>query len=87
MHPWQVHPRQCDQNEEVLGPLAVYPPIRVGDEGTGRASPTISMAVPTYGRYDVVVFASSTSTEIVIACGNFAAPTSYANGRDPRRPA
>ena len=58
-----------------LAPAEAYKSIKVGDDGRGYASATVSMTTPTSGSYFVTVQASAANPEMIVACGNLAAPT------------
>jgi hypothetical protein len=75
VHPWQVHRGQCGADEGVLGSAGAYASVKVGDDGRGNASATVPMTTPTSGNYFVTVQASAANPEMVVACGNLAAPT------------
>ena len=76
IHPWQVRRGQCGEDEGVVGSAEAYSAVKVGDEGKGSSSATVSMMTPTTGRYFVTVSASAANPEVVVACGNLAPPTS-----------
>lgn len=75
LHPWSVHQGLCGSDQGVLGAATAYPLLRVNSDGTASGHTTLSVPVPTYGEYYVVVQASPSNTTTVIACGNFAAPS------------
>src|SRR5581483_11173466 len=43
VHPWAIHLGQCGQDEGVFGALDNYAPLRVGSDGTGVSSATVSI--------------------------------------------
>lgn len=75
VHPWHVHRGQCGTDGGVLGEGSAYAPIKIGDDGKGVSSATITMSMPTVGRYFVAVHASVANAETVVACGNLAPPS------------
>ncbi len=75
LHPWQVHHGQCGADDGILGAPGAYQPIKVGDDGRGKASATVPMTTPTSGSYFVTVQASAANPETAVACGNLAPPT------------
>ena len=75
LHPWQVHRGQCGADDGVVGSAEAYRSIKVGDNGRGTATATVSMTTPTSGSYFVTVQASAANPEMIVACGNLAAPT------------
>lgn len=74
LHPWQVRQGQCGADEGLLGSLDSYRPIHVGEDGRASASVTLPFYTPTSGRYFVSVQASAANPNVVVACGNLAAP-------------
>ena len=75
VHPWQLHRGQCGADEGVFGSASSYPALKVGGNGRASATTTIPIETPTEGRFFVVVGASQSNPETVVACGNLAAPT------------
>ena len=75
LHPWQVHRGQCGADDGVVGTAEAYTSIKVGDDGRGTATATVPMTTPTSGSYFVTVQASVVNLEMIVACGNLAAPT------------
>jgi hypothetical protein len=78
LHPWGVHTGQCGPGMDggVLGPSDAYKQLKVESDGRANRTVTIGVQTPTSGSYFVVVFASVGNAETVVACGNFAPPTS-----------
>jgi hypothetical protein len=75
VHPWEVHHGQCQTDAGIIGQANAYPPIKIANDGTGSASATLPMTLPDSGSYFVAVRASTANPDLVVACGNFAAPT------------
>jgi hypothetical protein len=75
LHPWAIHLGQCSRDEGVFGELQNYPPLQVRSDGTGRSDATVAINTPVSGSYFVSVQASSANSELTVACGNLAAPT------------
>ena len=75
LHPWAIHLGQCSQDEGVFGEPQNYPPLHVSANGTGQANATVAINTPISGSYFVSVQASSANSELTVACGNLAAPT------------
>ncbi|HEY6457074.1 MAG TPA: hypothetical protein VIY90_17500 [Steroidobacteraceae bacterium] len=75
LHPWAIHRGQCSQDEGVFGEPQNYPPLRVKANGNGQAKATVAINTPISGSYFVSVQASPENTELTVACGNLAAPT------------
>ena len=74
VHPWEVHLGQCGADQGIFGPNDQYKPVRIGKDGRGTSSTTVSMPTPSYGNYFVLLHASAGNRETVIACGNLAPP-------------
>ncbi len=75
VHPWAIHLGQCSQDEGVFGDPQNYPPLHVASDGTGRSSAIVAINTPMSGNYFVSVQASPANSELTVACGNLAAPT------------
>lgn len=75
VHPWAIHFGQCGADQGVFGSLDNYQPLRVNSDGTGSSSAVVAQDTPTTGSYFVSVQASGANNEVIIACGNLAAPT------------
>jgi hypothetical protein len=59
----------------INGYLLIVRSIKVGDDGRGAATATVPMTTPTSGSYFVTVQGLSRQSEMIVACGNLAAPT------------
>jgi hypothetical protein len=75
LHPWQAYSGACGSSSWSAGPATASGSIKVGDDGRGNGKATVSMVTPTTGNYFVVVKASQANSDVVVACGNLAAPT------------
>lgn len=75
IHPWAIHLGQCNQDQGVFGEPQNYPPLQVSSKGTGDSNATVAISTPMAGSYFVSVQASPTNSELTVACGNLAAPT------------
>lgn len=75
VHPWAIHLGQCNSDQGVFGDPQNYPPLRVGSDGTGLSNATVAINTPISGSYFVSVQASPANSELTVACGNLAAPT------------
>jgi len=75
VHPWAIHMGQCGADQGVFGSLDNYQPLRVNSDGTGSSSAIVAQDTPTTGSYYASVQASGANNEVIIACGNLAAPT------------
>ncbi len=75
VHPWAIHRGQCSQDQGVFGDPQNYPPLHVSTDGTGQSNAIVAISTPTSGSYFVSVQASAANSELTVACGNLAAPT------------
>jgi hypothetical protein len=76
LHPWEARVGQCDEDEGIFGRSDAYDePLEVGSDGRAAASATVATRTPMAGRYFVVVRASRANPSLIVACGNFAAPS------------
>lgn len=75
VHPWQAQRGECGMSYGPAGPATAHGSIKIGDDGRGNGKATVSMVTPTTGNYFVVVKASEANSDMVVACGNLAAPT------------
>jgi hypothetical protein len=75
VHPWAIHYGQCDSDQGVFDEHAAYRAMRVGGDGKAESVVTLNTPFPQTGAYYVKIEASPTNTELVIACGNMAAPS------------
>ncbi|MEJ7811225.1 MAG: hypothetical protein WKG32_12500 [Gemmatimonadaceae bacterium] len=69
-YPWHVHMGQCGDDKGIVGPPASYPPITVGQDGSGTAEVTLPMSTPNQGQYMVDVHHSAEQTGMIVSCGN-----------------
>jgi hypothetical protein len=74
VHPWQLHRGQCGADEGAIGTVDTYQPAKVDRDGRASASATVPLQTPTTGNYFVIVRASATNAETIVACGNLAPP-------------
>jgi hypothetical protein len=74
VHPWAVHQGTCGNDRGVYGSDRAYPPLKVGSDGTATAKTQQTLPPPKFGEYFVEVLAAPSNPEMVIACGNMAAP-------------
>ena len=58
----------------INGYLLIVRSIKVGGDGRGAATATV-LTTPTSGSYFVTVQSSAANPEMIVACGNLAAPT------------
>jgi hypothetical protein len=69
-HGWQVRTGRCGETTQVVGSPAAYRPITVRADGTAELTTTIPVVLDPAQRYSVVLLASRTDMEGIIACGN-----------------
>ena len=69
-YPWHVHQGQCGNDQGIVGPATAYPPITVGQDGTGTATVTLPVATPNQGQYMVNVHMSAEMLSHIVSCGN-----------------
>ena len=74
VHPWQVRRGQCGADEGAFSSGAGYHALKIGDDGRGEAGTTVPGIMPNAGEFFVTVSASAANPEMVVACGNLAAP-------------
>lgn len=75
-HPWEARVGQCGSDDGTFGsPDAYDEPLEVGSNGRATASTTVDRRTPTTGSFFVVVRASQSNRNTIVACGNFAAPS------------
>jgi hypothetical protein len=75
VHPWSIHQGQCDSDQGVFDERAAYRALRVGGDGKAESAVTLNTPFPRSGLYYIRIDASSTNKDLVIACGNMAAPS------------
>jgi hypothetical protein len=73
-HPWHLYRGHCGDQGDPIGTGNTYPLLKVANNGTATATTTLPLALPTTGSYYVVVNASETNGQAVVACGNLAPP-------------
>lgn len=69
-HPWHIHRGSCGSGGPIVGEMSAYPPIAIGNEGSGSASSQITLQLNEAERYHVNVHASEGEMATVIACGD-----------------
>ncbi len=67
-YPWHVHQGKCTAGP-VFGSGAAYKPVKVGSDGTGKATANINAAPPNSGDFHVNVHASPTDMKTIVSCG------------------
>lgn len=69
-HPWHIHNGTCETGGGIVGDPGAYPPIVIGDQGTGRASVQLQLQLNEAQRYHVNVHASASDMATIVACGD-----------------
>lgn len=77
VHPWEVHLGQCGvgTDDGVFGPRDAYKPVKVESDGHADGTATVPLPTPETGSFFVLVHASASNYETIVACGNLAPPT------------
>jgi hypothetical protein len=73
-HPWQVQLGRCSGSRGVFGSAGTYEPLEIGNDGRATADATINEPFPTQGEYAVVIMASASNRNLIVACANLAPP-------------
>lgn len=74
-HPWEIQRGRCGERGTVLGSSDAYDALDVDEDGLATAQTTLDVAPNPNGTYHVVVLASSTNRDLIVACGNLAPPS------------
>lgn len=69
-HPWMIHEGSCNLPGAALGAATDYPAITVGQDGRGNAVATVNARLDEAKDYIVVVHASQSDMNTVVACGD-----------------
>ena len=67
---WEIRRGTCERPGATFGSTDAYPALRVNREGKAAGKAAIDLAVPDSGDFHVVVTASPTDRQRVLACGN-----------------
>ena len=73
-HPWHLYRGHCGDGGDPISAGNNYPLLKVANNGTASATATLPLSLPTAGSFYVVVNASETNAQAVVACGNLAPP-------------
>ena len=73
-HPWVVQRGRCGASGTPFGSPDDLEPIEVGDDGQADVTEEIPLALPRDGDYSIVLLASPTNRNLVVACANLAPP-------------
>ena len=68
-HPWHIHEGKCGSGGPIVGDPMAYPPLVIGDNGTGSSTAKLNARLNEAKDYSVNVHASSSNMETIIACG------------------
>jgi hypothetical protein len=69
-HPWMIHEGTCNLPGAALGMASEYPLVTVGSDGKGTANATVNARLDEAKDYIVVVHASQSDLNTVVACGD-----------------
>ena len=69
-HPWMIHEGTCNLPGQGLGMMSEYPLITVGADGRGTANAMINGRLDEAKDYVVIVHASQSDMQTVVACGD-----------------
>ncbi|HEX6631751.1 MAG TPA: hypothetical protein VF048_11710 [Gemmatimonadaceae bacterium] len=69
-HPWHIHNGTCATGGGIVGQPDAYPPLVIGDQGSGRASVQLQLQLNEAQRYHVNVHASASDMATIVACGD-----------------
>lgn len=75
IHPWQVHRGRCGTNRGFVGSQDDYQTLRVGEGGKASSSTRLEFTPDDDQSYFVAVYAAPTNRDLIVACGNLAAPS------------
>ena len=68
-HPWHIHLGRCGSGGPIVGDPNLYPPLVIGDNGSGAASARLQLQLDEAKEYYVNVHASMSEMENIVACG------------------
>ena len=74
VHPWVLRTGVCGLNGTEILRVTEGNVLTVGNDGKAAAQADVELAFPSTGEYMVAVLASAANSQLVIACGNLAAP-------------
>lgn len=74
IHPWLVQRGRCGADLGLFGAASDYQALEVGGDGTASATTVVQEPFPEDGTFSVLILASPTNRDLVIACGNLAPP-------------
>ena len=69
-HPWMIHEGSCNMPGAAVGMASDYPLISVGADGRGSANANLPARLDEAKDYVVVVHASQSDLQTVVACGD-----------------
>ena len=69
-HPWHLHSGTCATGGPIVGEPSAYPPIVIGNDGSGQQSAQIQLQLNEAQRYHLNVHASATEMSTIVACGD-----------------
>lgn len=68
-HPWMIHEGTCNMPGNPVGMASDYPLISIGSDGRGNATANVMGRLDEAKQYVVVVHASQSDMQTVVACG------------------
>ncbi len=68
-HPWMIHEGSCNLPGNPVGTASEYPLITIGQDGRGNANANIMARLDEAKTYVVIVHASQSDMQTVVACG------------------
>ncbi len=68
-HPWHIHSGNCGTGGPIVGDPNAYPPIVIGEDGTGTATAQVMVQLNEAQRYHVNFHESAANLATIVACG------------------
>ena len=68
-HPWMIHEGTCSMPGNAVGSASDYPLVVIGSDGKGNATANLMARLDEAKDYVVVVHASTSDLQTVVACG------------------
>ena len=69
-YPWMIHEGTCNQPGNPVGMASDYPLVSIGADGKGHATANVMHRLDEAKDYVVVVHASQSDMQTVVACGD-----------------
>ncbi|HET9949255.1 MAG TPA: hypothetical protein VFQ22_10065 [Longimicrobiales bacterium] len=74
LHPWEIREGRCGETSHPFGNASNFEALEIGRDGSAAVRATVDAPLPDTGQYSIVVLASATNRDLVVACGNLAPP-------------